>query len=107
MKYKLIDIREQVETGVEFGTCELCSYIGDLEKRIFIFHDENKNITEIEGGSWDWGSYYDETKGINFIEFAELVSNKEFGNIEEDFDDLIREYYETYECYEDDEEELS
>lgn len=30
MKYKLIDIYSNTEEDVEFGTCELCMYIGDF-----------------------------------------------------------------------------
>ena len=46
MKYKLIDIYSNTEEDVEFGTCELFMYIGDLTTEHYVFQDESgKTIT--------------------------------------------------------------
>ena len=39
MKYKLIDIISSTEK-VEFGTCDLCMYVGDLTTESYAFEDE-------------------------------------------------------------------
>ena len=48
MKYKLIDIISSTEK-VEFGTCELCMYVGDLTTESYVFEDEKGEKITIEG----------------------------------------------------------
>lgn len=75
---KLIDVREEVEKDVEFGTCELCFSVGDLEKTVYILQDDEGNIHEVEGGEWSWGDYYNNIDTIeNLIDFAGFVSQQE------------------------------
>ena len=55
MKYKLIDIYSNTEEDVEFGTCELCMYIGDLTTEHYVFQDESGKTITLEGVIWDLG----------------------------------------------------
>lgn len=78
MKYKLKDVKNVIKKGVQFGTCELCEYIGTLEYDIMIFEDENGNEYEAETGTWNWGVYDYIYTIPNYIHFAEYVSSTEF-----------------------------
>lgn len=92
MKYKLIDIKQKTEE-VEFGTCELCMYIGDLTTEHYVFEDETGKIITIEGGCWDWGSYDSYTYAdINVIEFAAYISTLDITDIEQEFVGIIQAY---------------
>ena len=53
MKYKLIDIISSTEK-VEFGTCDLCMYVGDLTTESYVFEDEKGEKITIED-ALRWG----------------------------------------------------
>ena len=92
MKYKLIDIKQETEE-VEFGTCELCMYIGDLTTEHYVFEDENGKIITIEGGCWDWGDYiYYTYTDVNILDFAAYISTLDITDIEEEFIGIIQDY---------------
>ena len=55
MEYKLIDIYSNTEKDVEFGTCELGMYIGDLTTEHYVFQDESWKTITLEGVIWDLG----------------------------------------------------
>ena len=93
MKYKLIDIEQRTQEGVEFGTCELCMYISDLTTEHYVFEDENGKIITIEGGCWDWGSYSHYTYAdINILDFAAYISSLDIKDIEEEFVGIMQDY---------------
>ena len=92
MKYKLIDIKQKTEE-VEFGTCELCMYIGDLTTEHYVFEDENGKIITIEGGCWNWGDYINYAYAdINILDFAAYISTLDIKDIEEEFVGIIQDY---------------
>lgn len=92
MKYKLIDIQQKTEE-VEFGTCELCMWIGDLTTEHYVFEDENGKIITIEGGCWDWGDYINYTYAdINILDFAAYISTLDIKDIEQEFVGIIQAY---------------
>ena len=93
MKYKLIDIYSNTEEDVEFGTCELCMSMGDLTTNHYVFQDEKGKTITLEGGYWDWGSYYDFTYvDVNVIEFAEYISQLEIKDLESEFPKILSNY---------------
>ena len=95
MKYKLIDIKQKTE-NVEFGTCELCMYIGDLTTEHYVFEDETGKIITIEGGCWDWGNYYHYTySDINIVDFAAYISTLDIDDIDREFGYIIQTYEKT------------
>ena len=90
MKYKLIDIYLRTEEDVEFGTCELCMYVGDLTTQNFVFQDEKGKTITLEGGEWDWGSYsHYSYREINVIDFAEYISTLEIENLDLEFPSIV------------------
>ena len=92
MKYKLIDIKQETEE-IEFGTCELCMYIGDLTTKHYVFEDETGKVITIEGGYWDWGSYSNYTYvDVNILDFAAYISTLDIKDIEEEFVGIIQDY---------------
>lgn len=76
MKYKLIDVKNEIENGVTFGTCELCMSVGTHYYDVLIFEDENGDQHEVEAGMWSWGDYF-HIYIENAIEFADWVRNQE------------------------------
>ena len=76
-KYFLVDVVEEVEEDVEFGTCELCTTVADLHYSIFIMKNaETGKEYPIEMGTWDWGEYFDEMTyfiDVNIGDFAEFL----------------------------------
>ena len=93
MKYKLIDIYSNTEEDVEFGTCELCMYIGDLTTEHYVFQDESGKRTTLEGGEWDWGSYSNYAyRNVNVIDFAEYISTLDIENLELEFPSILSNY---------------
>ena len=93
MKYKLIDIYSNTEEDVEFGTCELCMYIGDLTTEHYVFEDEDGMRTTLEGGEWDWGSYSNYAyRNVNVIDFAEYISTLDIENLELEFPSILSNY---------------
>ena len=93
MKYKLIDIYSNTEEDVEFGTCELCMYIGDLTTEHYVFEDEDGKRTTLEGGEWDWGSYSNYAyRNVNVIDFAEYIRTLDIENLELEFPSILSNY---------------
>lgn len=79
MKFKLVDVKQEVEYGVQFGTCEFCFSVGNLEKTFYILEDENKNTYALENGYWCYDYFplcYGEIQ--NVVDFASHLSKKEF-----------------------------
>ena len=102
MKYKLIDIISSTEK-VEFGTCDLCMYIGDLTTESYVFEDEKGEKITIEGGAWNWGDYMRFTYAdVNIIDFAEYISGLDIKDIYAEFPSILNEFGYTL----DEEEEL-
>ena len=94
MKYKLINIYSNTEEDVEFGTCELCMSRGDLTTNHYVFQDEKGKTSTLEGGYWEWGSYYYFTYvDVNVIEFAEYISQLEIKDLESEFPEILYNYY--------------
>ena len=77
MKYKLIDVRTEVEENVEFGTCELCMSVGTLHREIIVLEDEYGKIHEVETGEWDWGDYMTLIEIENVVDFAAWLSKQD------------------------------
>ena len=95
MKYKLIDIKQKTEE-VEFGTCELCMWIGDLTTEHYVFEDETGKIVTIEGGCWDWGDYINYAYAdINILDFAAYISSLDIEDIDREFGYIIQTYEKT------------
>ena len=93
MKYKLIDIYLRTEEDVEFGTCELCMYVGDLTTQNFVFQDEKGKTITLEGGEWDWGSYYNYCyRDVNVIDFAEYIGTLNIEDLELEFPSILSNY---------------
>lgn len=101
MRYKLIDSYSEVEKDAQFGTCELCMFVADLSKNIFVFEDENGEEVTVEGGYWNWGIYDDRSLCIeNIIDFAAFVREQDIENIEYELGDVIGLYLESREISE-------
>lgn len=99
MKYKLIDVKNEIE-NVTFGTCELCMSVGTNYYDVLIFEDENGDQHEVEAGMWNWGDYF-HIYIENAIEFADWVKDQE---IDEELTPyvlqrLVNEYDEERETY--------
>ena len=92
MKYKLIDILSSTEK-VEFGTCDLCMYIGDLTTESYVFEDEKGEKITIEGGAWNWGDYMRFTYvDVNVIDFADYISGLDIKDIYAEFPSILSEF---------------
>ena len=100
MKYKLIDILSSTEK-VEFGTCDLCMYIGDLTTESYVFEDEKGEKITIEGGVWNWGDYMRFTYvDVNVIDFAEYISGLDIKDIYAEFPSILSEFGYIIQTYE-------
>ena len=94
MKYKLVEVLNKTEEDVEFGTCELCSYLGTHQYDILIFRDESGLEYEFEDGYWDWGDYTTRWYIDNYIKFANFIADREY---EKDLsDETIDKMYHDY-----------
>ena len=74
MKIKLIDVKTNIyET--QFGTCELCFWVGDAVEPTFYFEKETGEKFEVDGYYWSWGDleaiYVD-----NVINLADYISRQ-------------------------------
>lgn len=78
MKYKLLDVENLVEEGVEFGTCDLCSYLGNNYYDVLIFEDADGNRYEVENGGWSWGWYMTNWDIENYVAFADFVRSRNY-----------------------------
>lgn len=76
-KYFLVDVVEEFEEDVEFGTCELCMFVADHRYSVFIMKNaETGKEYPIEMGTWSWGDYFDDMThfiGVNIGDFAEFL----------------------------------
>ena len=97
MKYKIIDVEKYTEENVQFGTCDLCMSVGDLEHETIVLSDENGTIWNIETGVWDWGDYMTMIYLENVVDFGAWLSTKEIaGEIDVyKLRDLVDEYEEA------------
>ena len=84
MKYRLIDVKNNVEENVQFGTCDLCQYMGTHYYDILVFEDENGNVYREENGFWSWGDYMTYWDIDNYVKFAHFITGKEFNKPEND-----------------------
>lgn len=76
MRYKLQDVIRKVEEDVQFGTCELCMYMGTHLYDVVVLEGEDGNKIEEEMGYWSWGDYFD--YGLdNYVDFAAWLSKKD------------------------------
>lgn len=94
---KLVDIESYVQHGVQFGTCELCMRIGDLEVREYIFEDSKTGETRsFDGGYWDWGDYvqFFDTD-MDITEVAQVIKDAKIKT----FDELRERYFKEPKCY--------
>lgn len=100
MKYKLVDVRNEVEEDVTFGTCELCMSVGSNHYEVYYVEDEDGHKYQFESGFWSWGDYYDYTyESIqNVIEFASWFSKRELPKdlTENQFWDEVSLYIEEF-----------
>lgn len=79
MKLQFVDIETTTEYGVEFGTCELCGYVGDLDVTNVILKDSDTGfIYKVEAGDWCWGDYFHIDLPENLIGFAGWLNEQEF-----------------------------
>ncbi len=78
MKYKLLDIENLVEENVEFGTCDLCSYLGTHYYDVLVFEDTNGKRYEVENGGWSWGDYFIKWDIDNYVAFADFVKSRNY-----------------------------
>ena len=103
MKYRLIDVENRTEENVQFGTCDLCQYVGTHYYDVLLFEDENGNVYREENGFWSWGDYITNWYIDNYIDFAHFITGKEFSEPEKDrhgdldFRNVVNEMYNKYE----------
>ena len=81
MKYKLVDVEHVHEDDVQFGTCELCEWMGSLDYDILKFEDEDKKEYLISTGEWDWGDFIEYIEIDNYILFAEFIKDREYPEV--------------------------
>lgn len=92
---QLVDIIRETEEDVEFGTCELCMNVGDLDTEKLLFRDAKGKELEFELGYWSWGDYYQPYNIDNVGNFAHFINQKQIqtlDEIKESFDKLYHEY---------------
>lgn len=75
-KVKIVDIREETEHDVEFGTCEICMGTGDLT-RFWITFEVNGDRVDKENGYWSWGDYLNYFSFSNAILFINKFNDKD------------------------------
>ncbi|MEY8748912.1 hypothetical protein [Alkalicoccobacillus gibsonii] len=97
MRYKLLDVQQVHQDDIEFGTCEICMYIGSVEYAVALVEDEEGNSLEFENGEMDYDCWYHYSyrEIENVVDFAYWFSKQEF---ETDltayrFWDLVEDYY--------------
>ena len=103
MKYQLIDVEQEVEENVEFGTCDLCSRMGTLSYDVLVFKDENGYIYKVDNGEWSWGDWLEHWFIDNYIKFADFIKDREYPEPDYyddddmmDFSDIVHEMYNDY-----------
>ena len=84
MKYKLVDVEHVHEDDVQFGTCELCEWMGSLDYDILKFEDEDKEEFFISTGEWSWGDFYEYIEIDNYILFAGFIRGREYPEVTTD-----------------------
>lgn len=107
MKYQLIDVIRKVEEDVQFGTCDLCEYMGTLHYDVLVFEDENGMKFKEENGAWSWGDWFEYWYIDNYVDFAGFIADREYPEPERDeygvgqFHEIINMMYQDYGEYED------
>ena len=106
MKYKLVDVIREVEENVQFGTCDLCQYMGTLYYDVLVFEDENGIKFKEQNGAWDWGDWIENWYIDNYVDFAGFITDREYPEPEIDeygigkFYEIINLMYQDYSEYE-------
>lgn len=103
MKYTLVDVENEVERDVQFGSCDLCYHLGTHYYDNLIFQDENGQKYRVENGEWSWGSYMEIWDIDNYVAFAAFIKDKDYptpqldhyGELE--FESVVHEMYLQYE----------
>lgn len=57
-EFKLIDVIDDYQEKVHFGTCEMCMRVGPNTFSTFVFEVDGER-REIKGWFWSWGSLFD------------------------------------------------
>lgn len=83
IKLKLIDVSDHVKKDVEFGTCELCFCVEDLEYRTYhVMTSLSDHVYELDNGDLDFQyeffPYVLFDEEINLIEFAHWLNQQAF-----------------------------
>lgn len=79
MKVQFVDVETTTEYGVDFGTCELCEYVGDLDVTHVILRDADTGVVHrIEAGDWEYGDYFHINLPENLLGFAGWLNEQEF-----------------------------
>lgn len=89
---RLVDYRTETERDIR-----LCSCASDLERRYFVFEDENGNRDKIETGEGKGGGSYSNYHIENIPSFSEFIYNKNistFVELHHRFDKLYEEFCE-------------
>lgn len=77
MKVKLIDCVEY-ERVEQFGTCDLCMYMGTAEYRTFTFENvATGEIFDVEAQEWCYGDFSRAEDIDNLARFAEWLLHNE------------------------------
>lgn len=109
MRYKLLNLREEVEKGEAFGTCDLCFYVADHHYRLADFEclDTGEKFT-VELGYWDYDYYFEhfqDTLGtINYLDFAVWLEKQDLPDVTK-WNDSFRWLLEVEQKYWDEEGE--
>ena len=79
MKYKLIDVRNEKEENVRFGTCELCMRTGTNYYEVYVVQDKTGKQYEFESGHWVYGEHmpYVWEDIHNVMQFAEWFGKQD------------------------------
>lgn len=110
-KVEIVDVRREVEYGVDFGTCDLCASTGnldyeDIKFRLVDTKGEEVTTVTMTNGEWDWGSFdtYCDLNDVNLINFMVdfnkraftiKIANRDIKNtelLEQELKKLLREY---------------
>ena len=79
MKLQFVDVETTTEYGVNFGTCELCEHVGDLDVTHVILRDADTGVLHrVEAGYWDYGDYFHANLPENLLGFAGWLNEQEF-----------------------------
>ena len=88
MRYKLVDVRGEVEENVEFGTCELCFFVGSLGYDVWVVEDASGKVYEFQNGSWSGGYFFEEFMGEDDFTVLDVAEKLPLLNLPRDLDDF-------------------